>query len=316
MTSESPYEYKVDIRAIGTALIQLSPIILVVLYILEYLYVFQFLEQFGVTPEEVGISEIKLLTRAALLTLVVVSLLGIIFVTVGTFVAVRASIEESTRIRRIRRKLNRIEFLRRRNLIKQPEGRNRNNITESIRTASQQAQFVRYAGALSFTVIIAVIIRSMKPLGIQLDITAIVILVAADITLSAALFVGWRNNSVRYLVYACGTVLAIAALSLAAVYGGVNKGYYTATTGRVSLVNLLGIDILQVHPEWIDKGIIPPQYTQNQNLLELGSDATTTFLYDCWTATTYRVPLDDVVLTYPLYLNQYNSATLRLLRCH
>ena len=296
MTVESPYIYKVDLRSIGTALLQLSPIILIVIYVFEYSEIYRFLYIFGVTPEEIGISEIKLLTRAALYTLAVASVFGTLFVVVGFFITANGI-------------LNWLE--------ERPEARNtrnRSSMIESAKEASKQAKLVQIGSTVSFAVTIAVIILILKPLGVQVDNGVRIFLVIFDIVLSAMLLLRWRNKSTRYFTYACGTLLGIVLLGFATIYGGQNLGADTARTGRVpSLVIGLGVDPLQVHPEWIDKRVIPPGYAQDQDLLELGSDASTTFLYDCWTGRTVRIPLGDVVLTYPV--NQTNSATLRRLRC-
>jgi hypothetical protein len=78
---------------------------------------------------------------------------------------------------------------------------------------------------------------------------------------------------------------------------------------------VLGVDISQVHPEWLSNTITLPQYTQGQDLLEVGSDTETTFLYDCRANVTYRIPLNDVVLTYPLYRNVTEADVLARLDC-
>jgi hypothetical protein len=309
MTSGPLYTYKVDIRSIGTTLLQVSPIILAIIYTLEYNEVYGFLYQFGVTPEEVGISEIKLLTRAALLTLAVVSILGIFFVIAGVIVAIGTSIEESRRIQR---------FLRRLKLVKSPNTRNAqkgSSMAESAKRASEQAESVRVGSAVSFAVVLAVVILALKPLGLQPATAADVLLDISCVVLTVVLFLGWRNRRTRYLAWASGAALVIALLGLATIYGGPNLGAEAATTGQVSsVIDVLGADLLQVHPAWIDKRIVPSQYIQNQDLLELGSDVTTTFLYDCWTGITYRIPLSDVILMYPV--NRANSAARQRLHCH
>lgn len=304
MTSESPDNRKVDTRAIALPLFQLLPIMLIVIYILEYTYVYSFLIQFGVTPEEVGISEIKLLTRAAQLTLAAISIIAIVFAVMGILFAVRSSIKESSQIQKVFRRFN---------LIKEPEPPNRGSPTESIIDAPQATRFVRNASVASFAIVFALIIFSLQPAS---HIFAATFLVTIGIMLTATLFAVWSSRRTRYLVWACGTVIGICLLALAAISGGSRTGINAANTGRVSAFsNLLGIDILQVHPEWLDNRIIPPKYTQDQDLLRLGSDGATVFLYDCRTATTYRIPLSDVVLAYALYLNEDYSATLPRLHC-
>ena len=199
----------------ASALLQLAPIILVVIYILEYTYVFQFLSQFGVTPEEVGISEIKLLTRAATYTLATVSIVGLAVAIAGGIIAVQASIEESNWIQGMLKKLKRA---------RRPQNRNQNSMTKSIETASKQAESIRDVCTASFAAILTVIIVGLKPLGIQLSILAIIALAVAWLALIATLFVGWRNKSTRSLTLACGTAIGIFLLGLAVVNGGLNKG--------------------------------------------------------------------------------------------
>jgi hypothetical protein len=93
-------------------------------------------------------------------------------------------------------------------------------------------------------------------------------------------------------------------------------GSDAAKTGNVPvLASVLGLDILEVHPEWLDNRVSPPQYAQGQDLLEIGSDAAATFLYDCWTGATYQVPIDSVVLSYTISYNNSNSAISQRLRC-
>jgi hypothetical protein len=308
MTSESPYNYKLDIRAVASTLLQLSPIVLIIIYILEYTYIFQFLSQFNVTPEEVGISEIKLLTRAATLTLTVISIFGLLFAIAASLVAaIQTSVEESGKIQGILRSFK---------LTKKPSERNRGSIAQSIRVASQQADSVRNGSVVSYALAFVLIIQSLKPLGIQLNILVKIALFAVGIILSATLFTAWRNKKTRYLTFACGITIAVCLLGIAVIDGGINTGTKTIKTGYVPLfINLLGVDIAQVHPEWLNSQVAPPQYSQDQDLLELGSDVETTFLYDCGTDTTYRIPLDNVVLTYPLYLGEASSTILQRLHC-
>src|SRR5215510_7227550 len=92
-----PSGNKADVRTIATTALQILPIVLVVIYLLEYTYAFQFLLQFGVTPEEVGISEIKLLSRAAILALLILGLYGSGFFLVAIVFTAAHSIAGSSR---------------------------------------------------------------------------------------------------------------------------------------------------------------------------------------------------------------------------
>jgi hypothetical protein len=62
----------------------------------------------------------------------------------------------------------------------------------------------------SFGLIFLAIIFGMKPLGIQLDIFAKVVCVAAVVMLTYILFSGWRNKRTRYLTLTCGVAIEIS----------------------------------------------------------------------------------------------------------
>jgi hypothetical protein len=256
---------------------------------------------------EVGISEIKLLTRAAFLTVTVISLLGLMFALATGVTAVRESIAESGPFRRMLIKLRRTE---------ESLTRRKDSIIINIRTASQQAQSVREASTLSFGLAYALIYLSLKPLGIQLSIVAKIILFFAGTILTATLYSGWRDKKTRYLTFACGVAIGLSLLCIAAITGGLNTGTAATSSGNIpNFVDLLGVDISQVHPEWLNSKVIPPQYESDQDLLEVGSDTETAFLYDCKTDTTYRIPLSGVVLAYPVYSTESSSTILRHLHC-
>lgn len=303
---ESLINSKNEISATVKTLLQLSPIILAFVYVLEYTYVFQYLVQFGVTPEQVGISEIKLLTRAAIFTVLLISLLGILPVMAGITISASTSIQNSRRIRPVLRKLN---------LIEQPKMMRRSDQAESARRAANRALAVRIGSTLSFAAAIGLTMLLMAPLGNPVAASTLITSVIIDVVLSVILFLGWRRRSTRYLAWASGLLFGIVLLGLTAFFGGTHKGSYTAEHGLVpDFIGALGVDILQVHPTWIDKQVMPQQY-RGQDLLEIGSDEETVFLYDCWTAITYRIPLVDLTLNYPLYYNETTSATLKHLDC-
>ncbi len=306
MAHESLNKSKSEILARIRRLLRLSPIILAVVYVLEYMYVFQYLGQFGVTPEQAGISEIKLLTRAAIFTVLFISLLGMLPVFVGITVTTLTSIRYSKRIRPILRKLN---------LIEQPKMIRRSDQEKRAKRATGRAQAIRIGSTVSFAAAIALVIALMKPLGYPITASNLIIRAVIGVVISVILFSGWRRRDTRYLAWASGVLFGIVLLGLTAFFGGTHKGYYTAEHGLVpDFISALGVDILQVHPTWIDKRVIPPQY-RGQDLLELGSDDETVFLYDCWTGMTYRIPLVDLVLNYPLNYNKTTSATLKHLDC-
>lgn len=297
---------KSEVLARAKELLQVSPYILAALYIFEYLYVFQYLGQFGVTPEQVGISQIKLVTRAGIFTLFVLSIIGIAPIIVSMTIAGLRSINESRYVRPI---------LLRFNLIEQPKTTGSSHPAEVTRLAAQRARNVRIGAAVTFGAAIGLTILLMKPLGDRIAASGIIFLIVLDVALSMFLFLEWRRRSKRYLILACGALFGAILLGLTAFFGATYRGFYAAEHGYVpGTINALGIDILQVHPVWLDKRVIPPKY-RGQDLLELGSDSGTVFLYDCWTGTTYRIPLTDLAMSYPLNYNQTTPATIKSLHC-
>jgi hypothetical protein len=271
----SPSSSKRNAQAMVITLLRFVPLVLAIVYGLAYTYAFQFLTQFGVTPEEVGISEIKILTRAALFTIVVVSVYGILFVLMSLLLV-----------------LPNVRFTR---VFKRSRGRD----------------------ALSLVGLIIVSILLTYVLDLHLAISAAVVFLMVGVALAfLGLFLGWKRDWARYTAWTGGIVLIAFLLARGAYAGGAHSGIETARNGSASpLASALGVDVLQVHPKWSDSKLAPPRYSLRQDFLELGSDDETTFLYDCWTATTYRIPLHDVVLSYSLSLNQPTSTTLQRLHC-
>ena len=183
-----------------------------------------------------------------------------------------------------------------------------------IRRMAQREKSTRDRAVISLALSGALIIVFMEPLGY----TNTSLAVFSDIVviiLSATLFFAWRERSIRYSTLATGGVLAILLLGWIAYYGGTNKGIETSDTGSSStFITFLGVDILQVHPNLIDRKLAPQGY-KHQDLLELGSNGDISLLYACWTGATRSVPLNDVILTYSLSYNQTTPATLKRLDC-
>jgi hypothetical protein len=263
---------KRDVQAIVITLLRVSPLVLVIIYLFVYTYALQFLAQFSVTPEDVGISEIKLLTRAASFTLVVISIYGILFVLISLLAAI-----PDARFTRI--------FKR-----------------------------TRWRDALSLVGLTTIGILLTYVLDLHLNIGLAITYFIIGMALGLLLYYRWEQDWARYAAWTGEIILITVLLAQGAYFGGAHSGHETASTGRVSpLVSALGVDVVQVYPEWSNSKDIPSQYAKGQDLLELGSDDETTFLYDCRTITTYRIPLNNVVLTYSL--TQTSSTALRSLHC-
>jgi hypothetical protein len=307
MASKTSNNPKIDGRGIASTLLQVSPIILVVTYIFEYSYVFEFLSVFDISPEEAGISEVKLLTRAAFLTVTVIWIGGILFAIVTGIIAIQVSVMEMSPVQMIPIGLRRARKSKR---------RKQDSIVANIRMASRKTDSNRETGALIFGLVFLIIILCMKPLGVQLSSFTKLSLFAGCIAISVTLYKCRKNKVIRYLIFACGAAIQISLLGIAVTTGGFNTAVTAASSGDVpNFINLLGVDISQVHPQWLDTKVMPPQYTQDQDLLELGSDSETMFLYDCKTTTTYMIPIDDVILTFQVYSSETGSQILQRLHC-
>jgi hypothetical protein len=272
-----------------TILLRVLPVVLVIIYVLEYTYAFRFLLRFSVTPEEVGISEIELLSRAALLTLFALTLYGLILtgaVIIFALVSARG---------------------------KQVDARNW-NIIEDVRRTSRRRKLIRVISTVLAVFTIALVIVTISYIGPASDMVDTIIYAVFGAVIVGILYYTWENKTTRYMSFASGATLGIFLLSAAVFGGGYALGGNASTTGQIpEFVNATGVDILQVHPSWINKQIAPPGYEQDQDMLELGSSIETVYLYDCATRETYGIPLNDVVLTYTIY--KQSPADIKRLRC-
>jgi hypothetical protein len=327
MAVDSSHHHEFDVRGTAISLLQLSPIVLAFVYIIEYSYAFQFLGQFGVTPEEVGVSQIKLLTRAALLTLLFLSIYGSILVVAIFLYTLNAWAQGSARtglLYTIGRSIdtsNSIVAKQVRRVVKPGRSerrpiQNRDKRKTDAANLAKQSDVLRSWGTLSFIVTIIIVISFANAIGLGLSVQGIVLLLIVGVIFASVLLAGWKRANVRQLALALGATFTVILLELAGFFGGTNQGDNAAVTGQIPVfASTLGIDIVQVHPTWLSKSVVPQRYKRGQDLIELGFDDLTVFLYDCSTRVTYRIPLDDVVLTYPLLYNQTNSAVRRHLYC-
>ena len=86
-----------------------------------------------------------------------------------------------------------------------------------------------------------------------------------------------------------------------------------AETGAIpSLSMAFGLDVQQVSPTWLNTSARPTGYA-GEDLIFLGSDGSTLFLYDCARLTTRRVALAHVALDYSLL--SVGDANEKRLRC-
>ena len=106
-------------------------------------------------------------------------------------------------------------------------------------------------------------------------------------------------------------LLFVFALASAVDEDSVRDSQQMATHGEVpSGLPSLVVDVQQVMPTWLDTAVVPENY-ENEDFIDLGSDAETVFLYDCRTGVTDRVPVHDVVLQYAVR----NEFPARALEC-
>jgi hypothetical protein len=283
---------EMDIRAKAFALLKLMPLILALVYILTYSYASQFLAQFGLTPEEVGISEVELLTRAGFLGLVVVSIYGLILVVPWLAIVIIASLIGAIR------------------------PRSRRAPTQSSANAVRKDRLIRIASTAVFALAVAIVLLLTRAFGLQLNLESVIFLGLLGLMLIVAFYVRCMRRTSRSSILRSAAVIGLVVLGWASYFGGAASGIGMAERGHIPPVaTAFGVDVLEVHPVWLDRNVIPAQYLQGQDFLELGSDSATVFLYDCRTGATYRVAINEVVLTYPLSFNKPNSLMQHLLYC-
>jgi hypothetical protein len=232
------------------------------IYALGYLYALQFLAQFGVSPEEVGVNEFKLVTRAAIYTVLFFAFF--LVVPLGVLLP--------------------IIYL---------TGLGRPSVA-GWRALANRPRVLR-----CLTVFLSVILTLLLSLLLQ-PMTAASLEGTAAITVLVAVWPIVRILRRRPLVVpgACLSVWLVALLAFTAVSGAAQEATRAADTGKIPFpLYLIGVDIVPVTPTWLTAPARPRGYA-NEVLLELGSDGGTVFLYDCRAAMTYRVPLADVVLNY------------------
>ena len=269
------------------------PFILAVVYILTYSYASQFLAQFGLTPEAVGISEAELLTRVGFLGLVVISTYGLLLVVPSLVVGVVLSVLEGKR------------------------PRSRLSGSQSDAEAIRRDRIGRIASTTVFALVVLAIIWITDAFGIQPKLAWTIFLGALSFTLVAAFYLRYTRRAHRSFILRSAVVIGFIVLGWSSYFGGADSGVAMAEHGRIPQVtSAFGVDVLEVHPVWLDKDVIPSRYLRGQDLLTIGSDSGSVFLYDCFTGATYRIPLGDVVLTYPLSFNGESSPPMQdLLRC-
>ena len=247
------------VRHWGRRALKAYPIVALALYVLQYTYAFQYLLQFGVAPEELGVSQLKFATRAALFGLVVLAVYGGMAFIASLVLVIREFRAEPP--------------------WRPPKGERGRHLHSYV--------------VLGVTVSSAIVARL---LGGRFEAGQIVAIAVC----ACVAFLLTRKQSRRLSATVALCVTVFGALSWAAYAGGARAGNKTAETGVVSpMLAIFGVDVRQIAPTWLVSNAQPPGY-HGQDLLDLGSEGGTIFLYDCDGQITRRVPLTQVALDYSL----------------
>lgn len=255
----APLEDRETLRRWSATFLRAYPLAALLSYVLIYTYDFQYLAQFGVSPEEVGISELKLLSRAALYPLVLVAIYG--------WLAVVGSVVLVTREYRSER-------------------------------AMQLPRGARLRAWFGYLILLGAGVGALLVWGVAGAPGLAFALFTVPAAIAALLLI--RRQSRALLATAFFAVTVCGALGYAAYFGGTFAGNATAKHGNVpALLGVFGVDVRQVKPTWLDPKAAPVHY-KGQDLLDLGSEGGTIFLYDCPSQITRRVVLASVALDYSL----------------
>ena len=245
-------------------------------YTLEYTYVYQYLIQFGVSPEDVGITQAKLLTRAAFLALFFVAVVGAALAFAACLATLIYAIDAAMRRAFTGRNPD------------APDGANDAGRLVGRSRRGAQALAIVGLGLLDLYFASALWDR-------PLDAGRVLIIVGVTAAPAVAILADLRG---RVAVVAV-SVGAMALILVPYAYSGAaREGNKTQVNGTVpGLLSGFGADIAPVKPIWLNRAAQPTNY-RGENLLRLGLNGATAFLYDCRTRTTVQVLQAAVSLEY------------------
>jgi hypothetical protein len=260
------------------------PLIALSLFLFQYAWAYQFLVQFGISPEEAGLSQLKLLSRAALFGLVVAALYG----------ALAAPFSLGLLALHYRSALS-------------PRTDAPARMLPAWRVPQGERRRRWYGWAVVAFALIAILAARILAGGFEWAQVLFIVLSAG------ATFVLIRVRSYTAAAMGALCVAIVGALAWAAYIGGTRAGNHMAETGAIpSLSMAFGLDVQQVSPTWLNTSARPTGYA-GEDLIFLGSDGSTLFLYDCARLTTRRVALAHVALDYSLL--SVGDANEKRLRC-
>jgi len=285
------------------AALTLFPVVAAVAYGLEYLYTFNFLSGFGVSPEEIGVSQLKLLTRAGVIAILVLALFSAAagLVLVGALIRPAATAAGRCLVRLIgpwatRTWLRVVSPVRSfgrtlcRNLrpMYATVRRIRHDIGELLRPLARGLRRPFGAFWRSLHLIMseasAAIPRRPSAPGRERESTT-----------------EWRTRREREQQRR-----AVACLALAF------PPFYVSSVAIDVFRDRLSATLIELVVLWLIFAAVVFLLLRHRLRLDLGSDTETIFLYDCATRTTDRVPLQDVTLEYIAFGN----AQRQKLGCH
>jgi hypothetical protein len=244
--------------------IRVLPFLTALVYGLLYEYDAFFLDRFGVSPEQAGTTYLKLLTRAGLIALVSFSIPALISLAIAFWTV--SSLSLSTIERRL--------------------------------------------GAL---LVAAYLVSLLTSLVAHFTLWVNAVLVGLVIVTAMVLLLTHRRD--ESIVMAFFVIALVGVLGAFILISGRDAGKTASLSGDFpSELPYLGLDVDQVTPRWIDPNHRPVTLQQDdenrlrptangrvspaRDMLDLGENNGSVFLYDCKAQQTYRVPVADVVISY------------------
>lgn len=236
------------------------PFVAVALFIFQYAYATTFLEQFGVSPDQVGVDQVHLATRAALFSVVILAVYGLAVAVVAlvvTAVMERPSAAAGARADRRRKHLQ---------------------VTFVVVSASCAALAAALLNPSTWFLVGFIVVFT----------AALIYWILTD---------SWRQRA-GMLVWAFLLLSIVSVASyFGGVSAGNNTAKTGHIPG---LLGIFGVDVLQVRPTWIEPSAKPVGFRDDQDVLVLGTAMGSVFLYDCNINATRRVAASQVALDYSL----------------
>jgi hypothetical protein len=273
-------------RWIGAIIVAL-PLVAAAIYLVEYLYVFNVLHTFGVSPEQTGITEVKLITRAGVEALIAVGIFGgsVVIYTVGVVLVN----ELASWLRRRFRTPPALPV----SVDRETYAAWRIQRDARVRREQRERWRLAYVALALPPVLTTLLVANTDWQATPRAIDVALVWLTFGLATYAIRRIDLQLRAAMLLV----SIVSIACVALLVNHAGAAAGRQMANTGAIPNDQVFGLDIAVVEPKWLRPAARPTGYA-GEALLELGSDSSAVYLYACHTQKTYSVPIIDVVLQY------------------